>query len=337
MDPIYIPSRGRSATASTHRHFEVFGHHDWTYVVEPHDQLNYIRMLMREGIDNPFDHVYVFDVDTYKEPYDPVDNPKGYNYFDDLGWKPGLTTGPGPARNAIHDLARERGQEHYYMMDDDILNFGVDAFFFQKSVYTTVGGKISTRIHLVKMFELFERWLDKYENVGLAEFEKAGMAMNHRKNTHIATNCKTYSCIRIPTFMDSPWEGRYNDDVCASLNVLRKGYVNVSSKLVGYQTPETQQQAGGMTEAFASIGGTFDKVAYLLKAYPDVSRMALKFGRIHHQVSYLKYNKNPLIFKDGVSLDDLVFHLEDACQTTFDNKEEATEKFLSTMTTEKLR
>lgn len=337
MDHIYIPSRGRAKTASTHKHFEFFGHHGWTYVVEPQDQLNYIRMLEKQGIESPHEHVYVFDVDTYKEAYHPVDNPLGYNYFDDLGWRPGLTTGPGPARNAIHQLARERGQEYYYMLDDDILNFGVDSFFFQKGVYRQATSKAPAkeRINLVKFFELFERWLDKYENVGLAEFEKAGMAMNHRKNKHLSFNSKTYSCIRIPTKIESPWEGRYNDDVCASLNVLRKGFVNVSSKMVAYQTPESQKQAGGMTEAFAAVGGTFDKVKYLLKAYPEVSDMALKFGRMHHQVSYNRYN-SPLILKSGASLDDLSFDLEDVFGAPFADRVLAEEQFLGGVTLDHL-
>lgn len=310
MDSIYIPSRGRFRTMSTHKHFERKGMKKWFYVVEPFEMVQYINALAAEGIENPEYHVLPFDTDVYKEPYDPISNPKGYEYFDEHGWKPGLTTGPGPARNALIDFARERGEKHLWMMDDDIILFTVDAFYFQKGVHTKGNRSKPSheRIDLIKSFELFERLLDKYDNVGLAEFEKSGMAMNHRRNKHLAIGGKTYSCIRINTEIDIPWRSRYNDDVVYSLDYLKRGYVNVSSKIIAYATPESQKQAGGMTESFKSVG-TKDKVAYLVKAFPDVAKLALKFGRIHHQVSYNRY-KNPLVLRQGASLDDLVFDLE---------------------------
>lgn len=310
MDSVYIPSRGRYKTMSTHRHFERKGMKNWYYVVEPFELLEYINALAAEGIENPEQHVLAFDPDVYKEPFHPVTNPKGYEYFDEFGWKPGLTTGPGPARNALIDFARERGEKHLWMMDDDIVLFAVDAFYFQKGVYTkgTKNRPGHERIDLIKCFELFERFLDKYDNVGLAEFEKSGMAMNHRRNKHLAIGGKTYSCIRINTEINIPWRSRYNDDVVYSLDYLKRGYVNVSSKIIAYATPESQQQAGGMTSAFKELG-TLDKVRHLVKAFPDVSKLALKYGRIHHQVAYNRF-KNPLILRESASLDDLVFDLD---------------------------
>ena len=309
MDSVYIPSRGRYKTMSTHTHFERKGMHNWFYVVEPFEMVLYINALRDMGIKDPEQHVLAFDPHVYKEPYDPITNPKGYEYFDEHGWKPGMTTGPGPARNALIDFARERGEKHCWMLDDDIVLFAVDAFYFQKGVYTKGTSKkdAEERIDLIKTFELFERFLDKYENVGLAEFEKSGMAMNHRRNKHLAIGGKTYSCIRINTEIDIPWRSRFNDDVVYSLDYLKRGYVNVSSKIVAYATPESQQQAGGMTESFKSIG-TMDKVRHLVKAFPDVSKLALKYGRMHHQVAYNRF-KTPLILRQDASLDDLVFDL----------------------------
>ena len=121
MDPIYIPSRGRYKTISTHKHFDRCGMKEWYYVVEKFDYINYVHALEEQGIEDASFHVIPFDTSIFKEPYDAETNPLGFQYLDDLGWKPGLTTGPGPARNAIHQIAKERGLEHYYMMDDDIV------------------------------------------------------------------------------------------------------------------------------------------------------------------------------------------------------------------------
>ena len=332
MDPVYIPSRGRYRTISTHKHFDRVGMTNWYYIVEPFEQIKYIKALQAEGkeliakgkltqgerlADEAAFHVVPFDPDIFKEAYDEVENPKGFQYLDDMGWKPGLTTGPGPARNAINDYARELGLSHYYMMDDDILGFSVDSFYFQKGLYVkgSKNKREHQRLNPVKCFELFERLLDKFENVGHAEFEKAGMAMNHRQNKHFSLNSKTYSCIRIRTDLNVPWRSRWNDDVEFSLQAERKGYVNVSSKVISYATPDSQQQAGGMTESFAQVG-TKDKVAYLVKAYPDVAQLTLHYGRIHHIVSYARFQQ-PLILKPGATMDDLVYEL-----TTLDLPEE---------------
>lgn len=325
MDSIYIPSRGRYRTMSTHRHFQRHGVENWYYVVEPFDYANYVKALDEEGITEPEKHVLMFDVDIYKSPYHQYTNPKGFRYADDLGWDPNTTTGPGPARNALIDFARERGESHCWMMDDDITNFGVDAFRFQKSVYKR--GEV--RLDIVKIFELYERLLNKYENLGAAEMEKQGMAMNHSKNSHFAIGTKTYTCIRINTAIDIPWRGRWNDDVIYSLDYLWRGYVNLSSKIISYQTPSTQSQAGGMTEAFMDTiddlddvlllkgapsreeiingryqGGTLPKASLTKELFPAVADVVWKYSRPHHSIAYGKIEKE-LMLNDGTNLDDL--------------------------------
>lgn len=332
MDTIYIPSYGRSATISTHKHFQRYGMEKWVYVVEPHDYANYVNALTGEGIEDPEQHVLMFDVDIYKAPYHEFNNPKGFKYEDDEDWKEGLTTGPGPARNALIDFARERGESHLWMLDDDLLGFSVDAFHFQKGVYKKATKKKAAdeRINIVEVFELYERLLDKYENLGLAEFEKTGMSFNHEKNIHFSLS-KTYTCIRINTAIAIPWRARWNDDVIYSLDYLWRGYANLSSKIISYQTPDTQTQGGGMTEDFKQEGedeelleimtlrgvpsieevkkskyrGTLKKARVPENLFPAVAEAVWKFSRPHHEVAYNKIPKE-LILKDGANLDDLL-------------------------------
>lgn len=306
MDTVFIPSKGRYSNCATHKNLEAFDIHNWVYVVEPQEYDKYVAALRADKIWKPETHVWAFNLEMFKSPKSK-EHPLGFEYLDDYGWKDGLTTGPGPARNAIQWIARKMGLKHYWMMDDDIANFCCDAFFFQKACWTRdrkTAEPTSWRFNLKNYFELYESFLDKYENVGLAEIEKQGLVQNHRKNRHFSFNCKTYSCIRFRTDIDIPWRSRYNDDVVISLDYEHHGYTNVSSKIITYMTPDSQSQAGGMTEAFHQEG-TLRKVKYLLKAFPEVSFFALKFGRFHHLVDYSRYQQ-PLIYtSNGDSLDDL--------------------------------
>lgn len=327
MDSVYIPSRGRSKTISTHKHFQRHGAENWYYVVEPFDYVNYVRALRAEGIPNPERHVIIFDVETYKSPYHEYSNPKGYNYEDWEGWKAGETTGPGPARNALIDMARERGETHCWMLDDDILGFSMNAFHIQKGAFAAG----DARLNVVEIFELYERLLDKYVNIGTAEMDKQGINTNHKTNlAHLTAGTKTYSCIRINTAIDVPWRGRWNDDVIYSLDYLWAGYVNLSSKIISYLTPDSQSQAGGMTSGFKKAGedeeldeiaalpgapsieeiqeskyaGTLKKAKLPQKLYPSVAHPVWKYSRPHHEVAWPTMDKD-LVLKDGTSLDDL--------------------------------
>ena len=308
MDTTFIPSRGRSSNCNTHRNLEAFDIHNWVYVVEPDDYWAYVRRLRDDGVYEPESHVYAFDLERFKSPRD-ADHPDGFDYCDDLGWQPGLTTGPGPARNALHQLAIDMGLKHYWMMDDDIQSFTIDAFFFQKNIWTkdiANGGVREKRMSLNDIFCLYQRFLDKFENIGLAEIDKQGLVQNHRKNSQFSVNCKTYTCIRFRTDGPKiPWRSRFNDDVTISLDYEKRGFVNVSSKILAYQTPDTQAQKGGMTEAFHQEG-TLRKVKYLVKSYPETTFAILKFGRIHHFVDYSKFRQR-LARKPGYErIDDLM-------------------------------
>ncbi|QIM15953.1 hypothetical protein G7067_05215 [Leucobacter insecticola] len=324
MDTVYIPSYNRSKTISTHKHFQRCGMKNWFYVVEPHDYADYVKALAEDGIEDPERHLLMFDVDIYKTPYHEYNNPKGFKYEDEHGWKDGLTTGPGPARNALIDFARERGEDAAWMLDDDLVGFGVDAFYFQRGVYAHQ----EERINIVEVFELYERLLDKYENIGLAEFEKFGMSLNHKKNRHFSLS-KTYTCIRINTTIDIPWRARWNDDVVYSLDYLWRGYVNLSSKIIAYQTPDTQSQDGGMTQEFqaeedeifevmalrnapsfeeikrSKYQGTLAKARVPEALFPAVAEAVWKYNRPHHEIYYERIPRE-LILKDGANLDDLM-------------------------------
>lgn len=305
MDTVYIPSRGRAYTRKSHKHLQRYGMTNWAYIVEPFDYVDYVRGLREDGIEDPERHVLVFDVDTYKSPYREFTNPKGFQYEDERFWEEGLTTGPGPGRNAMLDIARERGESHCWMWDDDIQSFSINAFYCQVQTYTqgSKNREARDRINVVAALELFERLLDKYSNLGTAEFDKSGLSHNHRKNRHFAVGAKTYTCMRINTAIDIPWRSRRNDDVVYTLDYLHRGLVNLSSKILVYNTPlpDNDKTAGGMDH------DNLEKAQAIVNLYPSMSKVnpkKLKRGA-HHEVTYSRIVRE-LALKDGSNLDDLV-------------------------------
>lgn len=305
MDTVYIPSRGRAYTRKSHEHLQRYGMTNWAYLVEPFDYVDYVRGLREDGIEDPERHVLMFDTEVYKSPYREFTNPKGFQYEDERFWEEGLTTGPGPARNAMLDIARDRGESHCWMWDDDIQSFSINAYYWQPQTYTqgSKNREARERINVVEALELFERLLDKYSNLGTAEFDKSGLSRNHEKNRHLAQGAKSYTCMRINTAVDTPWRGRRNDDVIYSLDYLQRGLVNLSSRIIVYNTPlpDNDKTGGGMEH------DNLEKAQAVVNLYPflaSVSYTKVQRGA-HHHVEYGKVHTE-LALKDGASLDDLV-------------------------------
>lgn len=305
MDMVYIPSRGRAYTRKSHQHLQRYGMMNWAYLVEPFDYVDYVRGLREDGIEDAERHVLIFDTEVYKSPYREFTNPKGFQYEDERFWEEDLTTGPGPGRNAMLDIARERGESHCWMWDDDIQSFSINAFYWQPQTYTqgSKNREARERINVVEALELFERLLDKYSNLGAGEFDKSGLSRNHEKNRHIATGAKAYTCMRMNTAIDIPWRSRRNDDVVLTLDYLHRGLINLSSRIIVYNTPapDNDNITGGM------IHDNREKAQAVVNLYPFLSSISFKKVKrgAHHHVDYNKIHSE-LALKDGVSLDDLV-------------------------------
>jgi len=111
------------------------------------------------------------------------------------------------------------------------------------------------------------------------------------------------------------WRERYNEDTILSLDVLENGFCTVQFNAFLQGKIATQTLKGGNTEVFYAVesseladedhdedasqkynrDGTLRKSLVLKEAYPEVTRVVERFGRIHHHVDYRKYRSNSLM------------------------------------------
>ena len=98
------------------------------------------------------------------------------------------------------------------------------------------------------------------------------------------------------------WRGRYNEDTDLSLRMLKKKWCTVLFNAFLQRKTTTQMMPGGNTDAFYAKEGTLAKSQMQVDMHPDVSRLALRFGRVHHYVDYRKFQENKLVRHDNLEI-----------------------------------
>lgn len=146
-------------------------------------------------------------------------------------------------------------------------------------------------------------------------------------------NGRIYSCLLISNhfafhFPDNPdnkfvWRERYNEDTILTLNVLKNNACTLLFNAFLQGKIATQTKKGGNTEVFYDPDGnqlsdsadsdlrdsgkynpfsTSPKTLALKRAYPDVVREVLRYGRHHHDVDYAEYGTAELKLKKNNKL-----------------------------------
>jgi hypothetical protein len=115
-----------------------------------------------------------------------------------------------------------------------------------------------------------------------------------KTSTPFQLNTRVYSCNLIRTDLPFRWRGRYNEDTILSLDLLKAGWCTILFNAFLQRKTPSQYIGGGNTEAFYAEEGTLLKSAMLVRAHPDVARLAWRFGRWHHYVDYGRFRSNRL-------------------------------------------
>ena len=268
--PIYIVSKGRFEKRHT------------------------VRAL--EGMNTPF-HIVVEEqeFDDYAAVIDPskilvLDKryQDEYDTFDDLGST--KSKGPGPARNFAWDHSIANGFEWHWVMDDNIRYF----CRFNHNAYWPATGPA--------MFLAMEDFCLRYENVAMAGPQYFSFLPRKVKHKPFTLNTRIYSCNLIRNDVPFRWRGRYNEDTDLSLRMLKRRWCTILFNAFLQDKITTQQVKGGNTAEFYAKEGTLPKSMMQVAMHPDVSRIAWRFGRIHHHVDYRPFRANKLILKPGVEI-----------------------------------
>jgi hypothetical protein len=270
--PIYIVSKGRADSRKTALALDRLGV-GYKVVIESQEWPQYAAVL-------PQDRLLVLDP-AYQRNYDT---------FDDLGGS--KSRGPGPARNFAWDHSIAQGFDWHWVMDDNIVQFY--RFHLNRRVRLLDGSFILA----------MEDFCQRYLNVSMAGPNYYMFAPDGQKRPPFITNTRIYSCNFIRNNAPFRWRGRYNEDTDLSLRMLKAGYCTIQFNAFLQHKLRTQLLAGGNTAEFYANEGTRAKSEMQVRMHPDVSRLTVKFGRIHHHVDYRPFQRNKLIRRPDLVLSD---------------------------------
>ena len=189
------------------------------------------------------------------------------------------------ARNAVYDMSKTIGFDHFVMLDDDYSDFEYRYIkdFKMKEI------KPKNTVNLC--FESFFKFLDYTPNLGCVCFSQGGDFCGGVQNNAVANGYrrKAMNCFFCRTDRRIEFSGRLNEDVTSyTLNASRGiGMITVFKAMV--RQLKTQSIGGGITELYNAVG-TYQKTFYSLIAMPSaISISSFGFGhstRIHHNVSF---------------------------------------------------
>lgn len=191
------------------------------------------------------------------------------------------------ARNVAWDVAKELHLDYFCVMDDDYYYFGHRG---------KRGAKKSTNLDSV--FEYFVDFLLATPTKCIA-FSQGGDHIGGFDETVIAKRkmMNSFFCLTKRPFK---FYGIMNDDVNAYLRNGSVGEIYLTYMPFQLDQIDTQQESGGLTEAY-EMSGTYVKSFYSVMIAPSVVKIKLmgeKSPRLHHSISWC--NTCPCIISENL-------------------------------------
>lgn len=252
--PLYIPTKGRADSRLTSKHLERMGV-PHSLVIEEQEWDDYAAHV-------PESRLLVLDK-AYQRDYETCDA---------LG--DSKSKGPGPARNFIWDHAIASGHGWHWVMDDNINGF----YRFNRNL------KVPCTSPAV--FRVMEDFCQRYTNIAMAGPNYHMFVDRKHILPPFIVNTRIYSCNLIRNDVPFRWRGRYNEDTILSLDMMKAGWCTVQFNALLQYKVTTQTLGGGNTAEFYAEEGTRPKSQMQVDVHPDVSKIAMRFGRVHHHVNY---------------------------------------------------
>lgn len=261
---IYIISKGRPECKSAKTLTDMEYPGPWFIVCGTNDETlsEYIERWGKE-------RVLVFDWAKQIQHTDVLDN---------FGFD-SMPSGAAPVRNAVFDFSRARGELRHWQIDDD----------FTKFKLTKTDCKKKETLDGTKLYWWLRRIAQYGQDAGLAN---VGLDLI---STNFPDDAKkpSFRIFGSHNMSNDPaicpeWRGRFNDDTIHAILVHRLGrYKEVKTRFISVETPPTQQDNGGLTEMYKTLG-TVRKTAYLILVAPNAALLAIRFQRYHHIVKWDK-------------------------------------------------
>lgn len=286
---IYIPSYGRAGSTKTDGIMKLFGLKNWYLAIDPSQYESYKEHY-------PMEHIIIRDPSF-----------RSYEKLDLMSSIPSPDTMHGTAGiyNFLLYFSRTMGETHYWTMDDDIKGMAMKAHkgdkkadlkipYNKENFFRCSQLKPEYGFQLNKFLHSLEDLQNKSRNPGFVGLEKFGLIFDlpimWKFGTRLYSFYLTDNTIQIDHF------GQHNNDVITSLELNKRGFVNLLFEGVSYDSLATQQ-GGGLTEVYKKFG-TLDKGKVLVRGFPANAKISNTFNRIHHNVNYHYYTKQRIVGKE---------------------------------------
>jgi len=204
-----------------------------------------------------------------------------------------LGLGSIPARNFVWEHAKGAGAERHWILDDNIL--GVWRRWKARKI----------RCAAAPALAICERFVDRYENVGIAGLNYYMFAPNKEKSPPFYLNVHVYSCLLIRCDLPYRWRGRYNEDTDLCLQVLAGGLCTILFNAFLIWKMTTMTMKGGNTAELYKGDGRLRMARSLERVWPGVVETKRRFRRPQHVIKgSWRYFDTPLKRKPGIEVEE---------------------------------
>ena len=196
-------------------------------------------------------------------------------------------------RNWIKEHSINEGHKRHWQLDDNI-----------KAFYRMNNNKRNKVLSPV-IFRCVEDFVDRYKNVAMAGLNYMNYAIPDGRPPYFL-NSRVYSMSLVNNELPYQWRGVYNDDTDICLRMLKDGYCTINFNAFSGDKDATMITKGGNTPIYTTGDLRSNFVESLIEQHPDVVRKVWRFERWHHEVNYKPFEKNKLIKKEALIIENKI-------------------------------
>lgn len=278
---------------------------------ERYDKALTMKMLDRLGVKNYYIAVDPTQYEKYKAVFGPDKIIIRDIYFKDTDMldmatsikSPNTMHGTAGIYNFLLSFSRSIGEEKYWTMDDDFLGMAMKAHkgseiwnpsvkpYNKEDFYRCSNIKSEYGFSQAEFLCSMEDLSNKMRNPGFVGLEKFGIVFTLPVVWKLGT--RVYSFYLSDNKTQINHFGGNNNDVVTSLELSKRGLVNMLFEGISYNSEPTQG-GGGLTTSYRRFG-TLQKGKILVRAVPNFSKISYNYSRIHHFVDYNGYNRQRIV------------------------------------------
>lgn len=185
------------------------------------------------------------------------------------------------ARNASFGIARDLGLDYFLQLDDDYDAFGYRLIKGDELGWTPIRSFDAVNDAMIRL-------LEDTGAVAVAMAQGGDAIGGINGNTRKGILRKAMNSLYLRTDRPLEFVGRLNNDVNTYIVNGAKGDLFLTVMALQLHQPQTQQTAGGMSDAYAAAG-TYVKSFYTVMMAPSCVRVGIMgpvYRRFHHAIKW---------------------------------------------------